>query len=95
MGTSSPLICAVKGGHTGVVKLLAQHGVEPNWRNTSGATALHMAVISSTPEMARLLLAMGCDPTIQDHHGCTPQALALRLNKPEFTPIFARHSVNA
>ena len=69
----TPLICAVKGGHSEVVEILLQHeNIDPNAHNKYGNHALSLATYFNHVECVRLLLQhprididkrRGCDPT--------------------------------
>jgi ankyrin repeat protein len=73
-----PLMVAAVHGHLGVVKMLLRH-VEAEAlqeRGWDGMTALHLAAYKDHPEVVRLLLLAGADPTVVDDGGMTPRALA-------------------
>src|SRR3954471_13001587 len=60
---------ASKRGDAAVVRWLLDHGASPNGRWAhwdSDVTPLHLAVLGSHPEIARILLDAGADPTIED-----------------------------
>jgi ankyrin repeat protein len=80
----TPLGWAATNGRLDAARWLLDHGADVNRRATfggpshgAGVTALHLAAQSDHPEMARLLLDRGADPTIEDaiHHG-TPAGWA-------------------
>jgi ankyrin repeat protein len=51
------------------VRWLLDHGVDPNarWAHwDADVTALHLAALADHPEVARLLLERGADPSIRD-----------------------------
>jgi ankyrin repeat protein len=56
------------------VKLLLEHGADPNIKNKDGITPLHWAVFKSGVhvEVVKLLLEHGADPNIQNKKGRTP-----------------------
>ena len=63
-----PLHAAACMGHLKIVGLLLAAGADIDARDGHGWTGLHWAVMrkENTPEMVRLLLAQGADPTLQD-----------------------------
>src|SRR5262249_6890282 len=64
-----PLMSAVLGGDRGAVQRLLDGGVDPNARNSAGATALLWAV--EDLEMTRLLLEYGADVNARSDDGRT------------------------
>jgi ankyrin repeat protein len=65
LGSGSPLQNAASAGHIGIVKLLLQHGADPNLREEQIAPhgrALYSAVYNGHYEIARLLLEHGSHP---------------------------------
>jgi ankyrin repeat protein len=75
---STPLMLACRGGRMGVVRLLLQH-IGPQAlqeRNARGKVALHWACEKGHGEVVRALLLFGADPTVRDHKGRTPRAIA-------------------
>jgi serine/threonine-protein phosphatase 6 regulatory ankyrin repeat subunit B len=75
---NTPLIEAAGWKRLGVVKMLLQHmgGKGLNQRNFHGWTALHDASVVGHEEIVRALLFAGADPTITEHKGETPRAVA-------------------
>jgi hypothetical protein len=59
-GGRSPLTAAVRFGHEDIVRLLLQHGANPNARDDRGDTALEAS--EGSPGIVRLLLRSGADP---------------------------------
>lgn len=57
----TPLHWAIAKKHTDIVKLLLQHGANPNARNSAGRTVLQEACYTNHPESAELLLQSGAD----------------------------------
>lgn len=78
----TPLMVAVKAGHTDVVKYLCEQFVEVNKATNNGETALYMACDSVNGDMVEILLDAGSDVNVKtnDLHpqtGRTPLMKAL------------------
>jgi ankyrin repeat protein len=58
------------------VKLLLEHGADPNIQDRYGWTSLHEAAIRGFVNVVKLLLEYGADPTVKDKDGRTPLDLA-------------------
>lgn len=52
-----------------IIDLMIEQGADPNTRNPSGETLLHL---TGDPEAIRKLLSVGADINAQDHQGRTP-----------------------
>lgn len=59
-----PLSCAVSKGHTGIVRLLLEHGADPNAKEVicQGGLSLHEAAENGYLEIAEMLLEKGATP---------------------------------
>ena len=64
-----PLHIAVQNGHRDLAMHLVELGVNTNAQNGTGTTALHMAKAYDYFWCARLLLAAGADPTLENNEG--------------------------
>ena len=73
-GGSTPLMYAALYGDADSVRLLLNHGADPNIRNDAGATALMWAV--EDPEKIRLLLRHGAKVDVRSADGQTPLIIA-------------------
>jgi ankyrin repeat protein len=71
-----------------VVKLLLDHGFDPNARATrNGYTPLHFAVAANNIAAARLLLQYGADKRIKCSEGLTPLDQARKSEKSAFISL--------
>jgi ankyrin repeat protein len=75
----NPLAMAVTRKHPEIVKLLLDHGADPNMPDADGKTPIFAAVDHET-EMLTLLLAKGADPNAHDKKGATPLSTAQENN---------------
>ncbi len=68
---------AVKAGAPGVIKVLLDHGADPNVQATQFKyTPLHKAAERGRANIVRWLLESGADPMIKDNSGRTPMECA-------------------
>jgi len=74
---AAPIQSAAAGGHQKIVKMLLEHGADPNIREQGGYTPLHAAAQNGDEEMIRLLLYNGSDLTIKSNDGKTALDLAI------------------
>jgi ankyrin repeat protein len=73
---AAPLHSATAGRYERIVKLLLDHGADPNVREQNGFTALHAAAQNDDVEIIRLLLLGGADLTIKSTSGKTAMDIA-------------------
>jgi ankyrin repeat protein len=73
----TPLSFAVKLGHKQTVEVLLGHGANPNTRNYRQEPLLSHPVLSNQFEIAKMLVASGADPTVQDLMGRTALLVAI------------------
>ena len=72
----TPLHSAAAGSHPGIVKLLLEHGADPNAAQDGGFTPLHSAAQNDDRESAEALLEAGADPALVNDEGKVPADLA-------------------
>lgn len=81
-----PLNQAVIGGHREVVRLLLDHGANPQ----VASTALLRAVQNKDPDIVRMLLDAGASPQAQDASGQSALDAARELNLPELIDLLEK-----
>ncbi|KAJ4004498.1 hypothetical protein NW752_011594 [Fusarium irregulare] len=70
--SDSVLSLAVETGHTEIVKLLIDQGIEPDSTNPFGIPLLSAALLNGQMALVRLLLELGGDPDIQSKGDLRP-----------------------
>lgn len=74
---AAPIQSAAAGRHRKIVKLLLDHGADPNLREANGFTPLHAAAQNGDEETIRTLLFGGADLTLKSNDGKTALDLAM------------------
>lgn len=84
---------AVRNNRTDLVRKLLKGGLDPNTYNSRGQTALHVAVVSNAPDVARLMIEQGANPLLgrQDAPEHTPLTDAISLDKPKIATLLAEN----
>ncbi len=79
----SALACVSWRGHSGVCKLLLEHGADPNFicKDSSGTRPLIIAAVAGHVDIVNLLLANGANELLADADGKTARMRALQLGK--------------
>jgi ankyrin repeat protein len=72
----TPLHSAAAGPHAAIVKLLLEHGADPNAAQDGGFTPLHSAANNDDRESVEALLEAGADPALANDEGKTAADLA-------------------
>ena len=68
----APIILAARNGNDEALARLVKHGVDLNYRDTHGMSALHYAVITRGSAAVTLLLLRGAQVNAINIHGTTP-----------------------
>lgn len=76
VGETRVLNEAAVWGDMRVLTTLLDHGADPDGRDQSGWTALHVAQNNGREDIARLLVSRGADVNSANSHGATPLHLA-------------------
>lgn len=80
MASSTALHEAVRNGKIDTAILLIKAGADPNTRDASGNTALHLVMPkASRSQLFSELLIAGAKPNIKDNYGETPFHIAVRI----------------
>jgi ankyrin repeat protein len=79
----APLHAAAAGHNLPLVRILLEHGAQPNARQQKGYTPLHSAAQNGDKVMVELLLANGADRTLANDDGKTPAQTAKDAGHPE------------
>ncbi len=79
---------AAQYGQTQAMKMLLDHGVDPNLPLGLAATPLHQAAWHDRREIVELLLSRGADPTVRDtRFDATPAGWAAHNGHPELAEL--------
>jgi ankyrin repeat protein len=75
------------------LRLVLEHGGDPNRMGIFGHTALHASVRRDNgPEMIEMLLDYGADPTLLNHQGRSAIVIAARRGQASALDLFERHT---
>jgi ankyrin repeat protein len=93
--SSGVLHLMAKRNNVAAVRWLLDHGVDPSarWNHWDAeVTPLHLAILGKHPEVVRVLLAAGADPTIRDtKHKASATEWAEFFGQKEIVQILAAH----
>lgn len=81
------LHAAAAGRHAAIVKMLLEHGANPNVQQHGGFTPLHSAAGNGQEETVRALLERGADRSIKSTDGHTPHDIAVERGHPEVAKL--------
>jgi len=84
----SPLMDAAQKGDAVIVKMLLEHGADPDLRSKDGQTALIICAGRGDEEMAELLVTHGADPAITDRLGMSAVSYAKLFNNRKMMDLF-------
>ncbi|MDQ2943900.1 MAG: ankyrin repeat domain-containing protein [Candidatus Dormibacteraeota bacterium] len=83
------LYFAAIGGSRAIAERLLAAGADVNAR-AEAAGPIHGAVMGGDPEMVRLLLERGADPTLPDYQGRNPRRLAEDIGRQDLASLFEK-----
>jgi hypothetical protein len=83
------LMYLAHGGNAEGIRELLDAGADPNFRDSDGRTALHIASCEGHPEVVELLLQRGAEAAVEDQWGSTVR-LFFFLFFPLFFPFCLR-----
>lgn len=84
---AAPIHSAVAGGQVEAVRLLLDHGADPNTRQTGGMTPLHLAAQKGNLQIVLLLLLNGADLHQKNDTGETALDMARQANHMEVVEL--------
>jgi len=84
---AAPLHSATAGRYEKIVKMLLDHGADPNVREQNGFTALHVAAQNNDVEIIHLLLLGGADLTLKSTSGKTAMDIAMGAGHEKATAL--------
>src|SRR5438445_13062706 len=85
---------AALDGNTPVVALFLKAGMNPNLRDSHGATPLLVTAAGGRSETARLLLANGADIHAKDNRGWTPLIFAVFNGDLDLVKVMFNHGAD-
>ena len=84
---SPPTIRALREHNIKRFTTLIESGADPDARDTSGRTALHLAASQNLADVAELLIAAGADVNAEDHKHETPLIQAAKYDGGQVIPL--------
>lgn len=89
----APVHAAAAVSDRATMKLLLEHGADPNAKQQSSVTPLHGAASRGDIEMAKLLLAYGADPHAKTDEGKNAADIAEKYGQQAFVDWFRSSSL--
>lgn len=94
MNIDQEFLTAVENDQIPLVKELLNRGVNINYQDQSGNTALLYAINNNNQEMVKILLTHGANPNLEDQRGVTPLILATSENATSIVQELLNHGAN-
>ena len=88
------LLVSAEKGNARIIEKLIKNGTDINAAETSGNTALHLAVIRANLEVAKALLKSGADVNRRNNMGRTALHFAAEAGKQEMIEILKQHGAD-
>ncbi|KAF0689069.1 Aste57867_19450 [Aphanomyces stellatus] len=85
------LFCAIGAGDTEALKRAWLDGVKLDAVDSTGRTALHVAVEKEQLNAIELILSAGAAVDVVDHHGRTAMSIAVEMGSSNVVNLFRRH----
>jgi ankyrin repeat protein/serine/threonine protein kinase len=77
-----------------IMKILLEYGANPNLKDVSGQTPLHLAIVDDKIEIVKLLLEYLVDYNLKDNLGNTPLTLAIKKNRIEIVELLLQYGAD-
>jgi ankyrin repeat protein/serine/threonine protein kinase len=74
-----------------IMRILLEYGANPNLKDVSGQTPLHLAIVDDKIEIVKLLLEYLVDYNLKDNLGNTPLTLAIKKNRIEIAELLLQY----
>ncbi|XP_076344264.1 uncharacterized protein LOC143244091 isoform X2 [Tachypleus tridentatus] len=85
---------ACKHGRVQQLELLLLYGADPNCRNASGNTPLHICAVNEQRECAKVLLSWGVDKNAMNYANQDPYQVAVIAGNLQMADMISNHNVN-
>jgi ankyrin repeat protein len=70
--STTPLMVAIEKKNEVIIRILLEHGADPNIADQAGDTPLMIAVLKEYPDIVNILLTAGANPNHKNEFGSTP-----------------------
>lgn len=87
----TPFLLAAQAGHSTILEILASKGAAIDALSSRGLSALHLAAENMKLDAVRVLLKLGCDPSLRDQNAISPVLYALRNEHTEMVELLRAH----